>query len=43
MRLKEKAEALVAKAHEFERRPPIWAYWVFGIAFYLAIQCVRFL
>lgn len=39
-RLKELAKEQVEKAKEFNRHPPKWAYWVFGLVVVVIIQIV---
>lgn len=41
MDLKEKVGELVEKTKEFNRMPPVWAYWAFGIGLILLIQVLR--
>lgn len=38
MDLKQAAKEQVEKAKEFNRKPPVWAYWVVGIAILLIIK-----
>lgn len=41
MDLKEKAKEQMERAKEFNRKPPVWAYWVLGIAIIILAQVLR--
>lgn len=41
MDIREKAREQAERAKEFNRKPPVWAYWVFGIAIILLVQLLR--
>lgn len=39
----EKMKRAKERAGAFNARPPVWAYWVFGLIVIVAIQAVKFL